>query len=222
MLLLSLALSASANPNASVCDDYNGQAYGLCNAYCEAMDCDEDPNANIAACESVAANLLAATGDEPPCEVQEYDVRFVYSGDDSVEASLDGAVYAFETGEQWWSYENERLETLTSGDHTFGLRTWDVGRGAVGVSYELFVDGVEVQASDDLGARITGNNPGAGWAEVTYDDSTWQAPSLCQFHPWNSANLAELTGTSWVWTDSCSYWGSQHAQTWTRVNFTLP
>ncbi|TNE86887.1 MAG: hypothetical protein EP330_19965 [Deltaproteobacteria bacterium] len=222
MLLLSLALSASANPSTGDCADYSGQAYGLCNAYCEAMDCDEDPNANAQACDAVANNFFAATGEEPPCEITEYEVRFVYSGDDSVAVSLDGAPYAFENGEQWWSYANERVETLETGDHTFGIYTWDVGRVAVGVVYQLYVDGVLVQSSDDLGGKITGANPGAGWDLASYDDSTWSTPSLCTYHPWNSSNLGVLQGTEWVWTDSCSYYSSANSQTWTRVNFTLP
>ena len=52
-----------------VCDDYSGAAYGLCTAYCEAMDCD-DPNVHASAtgCERVATNFTKKTGDPLPCE----------------------------------------------------------------------------------------------------------------------------------------------------------
>ena len=41
-----------------VCDDFWGAAWGLCNAYCEAMDCDGfDPLASANACDRVAAQF---------------------------------------------------------------------------------------------------------------------------------------------------------------------
>lgn len=55
----------------TVCDSEQGAAKGLCNAYCEAMDCD-DPNtrASEAGCAAVKANYERKTG-KPflPCEV---------------------------------------------------------------------------------------------------------------------------------------------------------
>jgi hypothetical protein len=56
------------------CDNLNGALYGLCVAYCEAMDCDSDfPNADQSACDHVFGNYMdkaAALGaDEiPPCD----------------------------------------------------------------------------------------------------------------------------------------------------------
>lgn len=53
----------------SICDGEVGAAYGLCNAYCEAMDCDsEEPNASEKACEKVLANYVKHTDMMPPCE----------------------------------------------------------------------------------------------------------------------------------------------------------
>ena len=53
----------------SVCDDLTGKAWGLCNAYCEAMDCESgDQQASDTACDRVLDNFLAASGGaEPPC-----------------------------------------------------------------------------------------------------------------------------------------------------------
>ena len=51
-----------------VCDGLKGAAFGLCNAYCEAMDCDsEDPNASEKACEKVLANYQKKTDVPIPC-----------------------------------------------------------------------------------------------------------------------------------------------------------
>ncbi len=69
---LVLANTADGNTPAeeTVCDGQSGAAYGLCNAYCEAMDCDSDsPNANQSACDKVGTKFENITGEIPPCEV---------------------------------------------------------------------------------------------------------------------------------------------------------
>lgn len=53
-----------------VCEEaeLGGALKGLCNAYCEAMDCDTDPYANLNACESVHEKFLRKSdGIELPC-----------------------------------------------------------------------------------------------------------------------------------------------------------
>ena len=56
----------------TVCDDagLSGAPWGLCNAYCEAMDCDSDsPNATDEACSKTAEQFAEKTsGDLMPCE----------------------------------------------------------------------------------------------------------------------------------------------------------
>ena len=53
-----------------VCDGLSGASFGLCNAYCEAMDCDSGfPSASQAACDKVAANFAKHSDGAPfPCE----------------------------------------------------------------------------------------------------------------------------------------------------------
>lgn len=52
----------------TVCDMETGAAFGLCNAYCEAMDC-TDPNqrASDQGCQSVRENFERKTGRPLPC-----------------------------------------------------------------------------------------------------------------------------------------------------------
>ena len=51
-----------------VCDVLEGSAYGLCNAYCEAMDCDsEEAQASDEACEKVLGNYETKTDVRMPC-----------------------------------------------------------------------------------------------------------------------------------------------------------
>jgi len=86
-LVLGLSLSTTPTATAStpdgetpaeetVCDDLDGAEFGLCNAYCEAMDCElaydadpeTEPHASDRACEQVLANFQKQSGGEdPPC-----------------------------------------------------------------------------------------------------------------------------------------------------------
>jgi hypothetical protein len=61
----------------TVCDMEQGAAYGHCNAYCEAMDCElandgdpnTNPNASATACSKVRSKFQQDTGRDVPCEV---------------------------------------------------------------------------------------------------------------------------------------------------------
>ncbi|CAB9498252.1 unknown protein [Seminavis robusta] len=51
------------------CDQYHGRDYGVCNAYCEAQDC-EGPNADKNSCDGLREKFLQSTGETRfPCEV---------------------------------------------------------------------------------------------------------------------------------------------------------
>ncbi len=74
-LVLAVPLVASAQtPDGqtpaveTVCDGETGAAFGLCNAYCEAMDCDSLPEASLGACEAVRGQFNRITGRDLPCE----------------------------------------------------------------------------------------------------------------------------------------------------------
>jgi len=54
----------------TVCDQEQGAAYGLCTAYCEAMDCDSaSPHASETGCSRVRNNFARITGRPLPCDV---------------------------------------------------------------------------------------------------------------------------------------------------------
>ncbi|HKI02661.1 MAG TPA: hypothetical protein VKK31_11845 [Thermoanaerobaculia bacterium] len=61
----------------TVCDDETGAAFGLCNAYCEAMDCElandsnpgTEPHASATACSKVRTKFQNITGRDVPCEL---------------------------------------------------------------------------------------------------------------------------------------------------------
>jgi hypothetical protein len=68
LLLLCTGAALAQTPDA--CDGETGAAYGLCNAYCEAMDCDSDnAQASETACGKVKAKFTNITGRTSlPCE----------------------------------------------------------------------------------------------------------------------------------------------------------
>jgi len=69
MVFLLWPTSATAKRTPTVCDGLKGKAYGLCNAYCEALDCDWDPNASKRACEALRSRYSSLTGESKfPCE----------------------------------------------------------------------------------------------------------------------------------------------------------
>jgi len=54
----------------SACEEESGAAYGLCNAYCEAMDCDSEQTfASGKACQKVQDRFMLKTGRDLPCLV---------------------------------------------------------------------------------------------------------------------------------------------------------
>lgn len=70
ILVCVLALGNQTWANDSICQDagLTGKGLGLCTAYCEAMQCDDDnPIANIAACEEVKSEFFSTTGLPMPC-----------------------------------------------------------------------------------------------------------------------------------------------------------
>ena len=75
-----------------VCDIFSGAAFGLCNAYCEAMDCEllddgdefTSPNASATACLKVKDNFIKITGlGALPCDCSE-------SGQAGCSCAVDG------------------------------------------------------------------------------------------------------------------------------------
>jgi len=80
---LSAAPAAAQTPDGlppaleTVCDGETGAAFGWCNAYCEAMDCElandndpaTEPKASATACSKVRTKFQQATGRDLPCEV---------------------------------------------------------------------------------------------------------------------------------------------------------
>ena len=57
----------------AVCDNLQGKAFGLCNAFCEALDCDDPASADFggAACDRLLDRYFSLTGDTLPICIDE-------------------------------------------------------------------------------------------------------------------------------------------------------
>jgi hypothetical protein len=80
LLLLCTGAALATTPDGqtpseeTVCDNETGAAYGLCNAYCEAMDCSSaNPSASANACSRVRGKFTQITGRDLPCEAPPLD-----------------------------------------------------------------------------------------------------------------------------------------------------
>ncbi len=68
VFIMVLGAASAQTPEEDVCSGYSDNAWGLCNAFCTAMDCDGEPNASGQACGRVAENFMRATGENSmPC-----------------------------------------------------------------------------------------------------------------------------------------------------------
>lgn len=95
MLVILIALHlpvVSQAAESTICDGSAGAAYGLCTAYCEAMDCDSDnPQASETACQRVYDNYAKITGGIPPCVLTEMIVFVTSTSYDGNLGGLSGA-----------------------------------------------------------------------------------------------------------------------------------
>lgn len=92
-------------------DTITGASWGLCNAYCEAMDCelanDDDPatepKASAVACDKVGGKYTQLMGEDPPCETAPSDCPC---------AAMEVYADAFGNAEKCFDYES--MVMLTS------------------------------------------------------------------------------------------------------------
>ena len=127
MLLPSLA-SALGTPDGlpppmeHICDAEKGAAYGLCNAYCQAMDCDSaTPSASENACQKVADKFMQLADRPVPCSEacpMYLNVNFpLFNELVSTPGSIVGCEYG--STELMWNQDPRSLKVVeATGDET--------------------------------------------------------------------------------------------------------
>lgn len=106
----------------TICDAEVGKAFGFCNAYCEAMDCDSEfANASDKACFKVEDKFFEVAGRDLPCEIWVPDPATCPCTSFSTAASGDIGVLAtsirqFAVGRS----PNEKLDRFRCTEGVFG------------------------------------------------------------------------------------------------------
>ena len=75
LVLLLIPAFAVAKKTPTVCDELKGKAYGLCNSYCEASDCDWDPNAPGKSDDKPEKPALSEERAEAARKIREYSTK---------------------------------------------------------------------------------------------------------------------------------------------------
>lgn len=133
MLLPSLA-SALGTPDGlpppmeHICDAEKGAAFGLCNAYCQAMDCDsETPSASDTACQKVSDKFMQIVGRPVPCSescpMYQNDNFPVFNGLVSTPSSISSCAYA-------WNSDPRSLIVYGDGGSIYSAVFYPVGGSA--------------------------------------------------------------------------------------------
>ena len=109
------------------CEDQSGAAYGLCNAYCEAMQCGSDnQQASDNACDKVYNNYVKISGETPPCEPTRN--HFVGSAEE-VFCFINGGNLGDVRGPGTWNGQSGYSFSLAVQDSVFGdsyrFSVWD-------------------------------------------------------------------------------------------------
>jgi hypothetical protein len=160
----------------SVCEGLQGSAFGLCNSYCEALDCDSDnPKASQNACERVLVNFDEASGGavmpclvEPQPELGLYDCPCNFDVEfwtDQAQILQTGNATACEPGTM-----DPPAGSATNACFTCNVAMWSFNSTtSLSVVVDLWVDG-EVSTEDAL--FFTATDPsaaGACFAEGSVD-----------------------------------------------------
>ncbi len=68
VFIMVMGVASSQTPEVDVCDGYTDNAWGLCNAYCEAKDCYSPENSGSPSCTQLRSNFEILPGSpEMPC-----------------------------------------------------------------------------------------------------------------------------------------------------------
>ena len=174
----------------SACEEESGAAYGLCNAYCEAMDCDsEQSSASDKACQKVQDRFMLKTGRDLPCIVPPAECPcYTYDEVADIAATEPQAddFHCFNGQENdLMYYQNLQARVGIPFDEPFvetNARAWDSHwqEGELGCVYRQYVWNGE-SGTEDLqqwtGAQVEENRP-AYQACKDIMDAVFEAYSL--------------------------------------------
>jgi len=175
----------------------------------------DDPNNSELLCQ------LFGTGTEPKePQISEYEVELLVTADDACQAWIDGSEVTGSNSSSWSSYDTATA-TLESGDHAIAVYATDQYSVIAGFIAVVLADGAVWSYTGDGSWLHSASNPGSGWEDPAFDDSSWTVPVSCSdTSPWGSSPADLLAyGAGWVWWSSnCRSLG----EAWFRLQLTLP
>lgn len=243
ILLLAAALALGADGAAAktpdgetpavehVCDDLAGAAFGLCNAFCEAQDCELQEELDTS-CLQLLESYRRQTGEDPPClrgacSVRNplgltYDVDIDLNVDDEYCLYQDGALVDCRTD---WTVTGSYRFRMESGCHVLAVEGRDVFGLISAFIAVVRVDGAVVSLSGDGTWVIPpAEPPPADWRDVAFDDSTWTPAVPCtNTSPWGGAPAPlRALGAQWIWDDPAGDCFAALGEAYFRLELTLP
>lgn len=214
-----------------VCDGLTRSAFGLCNAFCEAQDCELQTELD-ASCRQLYDNYVRLTGEEPPClhaacSVRRplgitYDVGIDLSVDDQYCLFVDGLIVDCRTD---WRTPGSYSIPLQSGCHVIAVDGSDVFGLISAMLAVVRVDGGVVSLTGDgTWVHAPTEPPPPEWRDVGFDDSSWVTPVACtNTAPWGGAPAAlRAAGANWIWDDPAGDCFAALGQAYFRLELTLP
>lgn len=127
--LLGTSLYAGSAAASGDCEAETGRAKGMCQAYCEAIDCDGDPEASAEACETLESHFTSMTGRALPCEAvfEPPDVDCpcleFYGWSGAFEPSVEGLSCWYDTSAAWEDPSIDFWATMVVG--TMEVEDWE-------------------------------------------------------------------------------------------------
>ena len=238
-LALGLAMPAAAGKTPDgvtpsveeACDGLEGVAFGLCNAFCEAQDCDLQAELD-ASCRALYDNHVRLTGQEPPCFHAACDVRaplgrtyavaIDLAVDDHYCLFVDGLIVDCRTD---WTTTGSYDVPLQSGCHVIAVDAADVFGLISAMIARVRVDGGDVSLSGDgTWVHPTVEPPPPEWRDVGFDDSGWTPAIACaSTAPWGGAPAPLIAaGAQWVWDDPAGDCFTRLGEAHFRLELSLP
>jgi hypothetical protein len=150
----------------------------------------------------------------------DYEVTVHITADDQWEGYVDGVSFTAPYWNTWSTYDSIDFP-LSSGDHVLAVHATDIYTVVSGLLVAVEVDGSVAYTSGTSDFLFKGTNPGSGWYDPSFSDSSWATSLRCSdTSSWGGqpAGLVAM-GPEWVWDNSdCRTLG----ETWFRLHIRLP
>jgi len=155
------------------------------------------------------------------CGTDGLDASLFLNVDDAWEAWLDGTSFSARGADDYSSVE-QVVWKIAPGAHLLAVRGQDTS-GWAGLIGGVLMGQDALTLSGDGAWVSTAEDPGEGWEQRSFDDSTWTEAIPCADAAWGRGSSGPLLdlGALWVWSKA-DYQADGEDTGWFRVTFTVP